>query len=183
MDEIGKDKASPDHFFKASHMLKKKYPEVFRQACFLIGTPCDTPKSLAHLGQYTRDSFVDFPAIHPVMPYPGTPAYTKFKDLIEEWDYSKWDMFEPIIKPHLMTRDEVAQHGKQINLDFIMKNPHRYLAGMLSPHPIRRRLYWWFLFSISRVVGKDLFLALTGKKQFEGFAGINRLWKPSWYDD
>jgi len=182
MAEIGKDKMSADHFYKCSHMLEKKYPEVFRQACFLVGIPSETPSSLEHLSNYVRESHVDFPAIHPVMPYPGTPAFDKFKDLIEEWDFSKWDMFYPIIKPHAMTRDEVAQLATQINLDFISKAPHRYMAGLMSPHPIRRRLYWWFLFSIGRVIGRDLFLSLQGKKQFEGFAGVNRLWKPEWYD-
>ncbi|MBM4353459.1 MAG: radical SAM protein [Deltaproteobacteria bacterium] len=183
MKEIGKDKATADHFFQASHLLEKKYPEVFRQACFLVGLPSETSESIAHLSQYVRDSHVDFPAIHPIMPYPGTPAFDRFKDRIREWDFSKWDMFFPIVEPYRMTRDQVSEYAKQINLDFINKNPQRYIAGMFSPHPIRRRLYWWFLISIGRVVGRDLVLSLLGKKQFEGFSGINRLWKPSWYDD
>jgi len=182
MDEIGKDKMTADHFMQASHLLERKYPEVFRQACFLVGIPSETPASLAHLTDYIMKSHVDFPAIHPIMPYPGTPAFTKFKGLIEEWDFAKWDMFEPVIKPRNMTRDEVAEHARQINLDFIMRAPHRYIRGMFSRHKMRRRLSWWFLFSISRLVGRDLFLALLGRKKFEGFAGVNRLWKPSWYD-
>ena len=182
MDELGKDGMHPDAFRDASHLLAKKYPEVFRQACFLVGLPSDTPESLDHLFNYIMNSKVDFPAIHPIMPYPGTPAFDKFKDLIEEWDYSKWDMFTPVVKPHNMTRAEVAEHATNISTNFIMKAPHRYIRGMMSPHKIRRRLYWWFLISISRVVGRDLVLSLTGKKTFEGFGGVNRLWKPTWYD-
>jgi len=180
--EVGKDKISADHFLQASHLLERKYPEVFRQACFLVGLPSETPKSLASLSQYVRDTHVDFPAIHPIMPYPGTPAYTKLKPYVEEWDFSKWDMFVPVIKPKTMTRAEVTEHAKNINLDFIQKQPLRYIKGLFSRHKIRRRLYWWFLFAIGRVVGRDLVLALLGKKKFEGFGAVNRLWKPSWYD-
>ena len=180
--ELGKDGATPDHFLRISHILEKEYPEVFRQACFLVGLPSDTPESLGKLSEYVRATHVDFPAIHPLMPYPGTPGFEKFHDLVEEWDFSKWDMFYPVIKPHNMTREEVTHYAEKINLDFIAKNPQRYIAGMFSRHPIRRRLYWWFLFSIGRVVGNDALQAVMGKKKFEGFGGVNRLWKPSWYD-
>lgn len=182
LNEIGKDKVTADHFFQVSHLLERKYPEVFRQACFLVGLPSETPQTIAHLSQYVRDSHVDFPAIHPIMPYPGTPAFTKFKDLIEEWDFSKWDMFVPVIKPHNMTRAEVTRLATNINTDFIGKQPLRYLKGMFGRHKIRRRLYWWFMFAIFRVIFRDLLLSIVGKKKFEGFGAVNRLWKPSWYD-
>jgi len=182
MAEVGKDKIAADHFLQASHLLERKYPQVFRQACFLVGVPSETPGSLAALSQYVRDTHVDFPAIHPIMPYPGTPAFEKFKPYVEEWDFSKWDMFVPVIKPKEMTRDQVSELAKNINLDFIQKQPLRYIKGLFSRHKIRRRLYWWFLFAIGRVVGRDLLLAILGKKKFEGFGAVNRLWKPSWYD-
>lgn len=182
LDELGKDKVTGDHFMEASHLLKRKYPEVFRQACFLVGLPSDTPQKLQNLETYINKTAVDFPAIHPVMPYPGTPAFENFKPYIEEWDFSKWDMFVPVIKPRDMTRDEVSEIAKNINVNFVGKNPWRYIKGLFSPHKIRRRLYWWFLFAMGRVVMRDVFLALAGKKKFEGFGAVNRLWKPKWYD-
>jgi anaerobic magnesium-protoporphyrin IX monomethyl ester cyclase len=183
MDEIGKDRIKPDAFRDCCRMLEKKYPEVFRQACFLIGVPSETKESLKRLEDYIIDSHVDFPAIHPVMPYPGTPMWDKLQDLIEERDFSKWDMFTPVVKPYALTRDEVAEGGKDINLHFMQRQPHRYLAGMFSPHSIRRKLFWWFMFSLGRVMARDAYLSLKGEKHFEGFSGVNRLWKPSWYDD
>ena len=180
--EIGKDKFGPDHFKECCRMLERKYPEVFRQACFLIGLPSDTPQKLADLQNYIDETGVDFPAIHPVMPYPGTPAYTNFKDYVEEWDFSKWDMFVPVLMPRNMTREEVTAYGTKISSEFVQRNPWRYIKGMFSRHRIRRRLYWWFLFAIGRVLIRDVFLAIIGKKKFEGFGAVSRLWKPKWYD-
>ncbi len=180
--EIGKDKVGPDHFKECCRMLEDKHPEVFRQACFLVGLPSDSPEKLTSLQNYIDDTHVDFPAIHPLMPYPGTPAYTNFKEYVEEWDFSKWDMFVPVIKPKNMTREEVSAFGTKISSEFVKRNPWRYIKGMFSRHKIRRRLYWWFLFAIFRVLARDAFLALIGKKKFEGFGAVSRLWKPKWYD-
>jgi len=40
----------------------------------------------------------------------------------------------------------------------------------------------WFLFAIGRVLFRDLFLSIPGRKKFEGFGVVNYLWKPRWYD-
>jgi len=35
---------------------------------------------------------------------------------------------------------------------------------------------------VLRVVMRDLWAAIRGKKQFEGFGAVEKLWKPKWYN-
>jgi len=181
---IGKTALRGDELMEASHLLERKYPSVFRQATFVTGIRSETRASMERLGRYARDSHLDFAAFHPIQPYPGTPLWEQAnrEGWIEDRDFSHYDMFHPIMPSEDLSREEIAHLTRKLYLDFIGKRPTAYLRGMLSRVPIRRRLHRWFLFSISRVILKDLYLSVKGEKQFEGFAATNKLWKPRWYD-
>jgi len=182
LDTVGKYGTTPDDFVQCCHLLERKYPEVFRQACFLVGLADDTPQALDDLFEYILETHVDFAAIHAFMPYPGTPSFEKCKHLIEEWDYSKWDMFYPVMRTEHMSREAIAAHTKKLNLEFVRRQPLRYLKGMFSRHLLRRRLHWWFAYSFGRVIMRDLIKSALRRKAFEGYAGVQSLWKPEWYD-
>ena len=184
MKLIGKN-LKGDELFHASHILKNKYPKVFRQATFVTGIRTETAESMENLGKYTRDSELDFAAFHPIMPYPGTPLWQKANEegWIEERDFSKYDMFNPVMPSEYLSRAEIAHFTQKLYLDFIKKRPLKYIAGLFSIHAIRRKLQWWFLRAITRVILRDLINSLSGKKKFEGFAAVNKLWKPGWYED
>ncbi len=185
LDFIGKTGLTSDALMDACHLLERKYPTVFRQSTFITGIRTETPETMYHLGKYSRDCHLDFAAYHPVMPYPGTPLFTeaKQKGWIEEWDFSKYDMFYPIMSSETMTREQIATINEKLYLSFVQRQPLRYLRGMLSPIRIRRRLHWWFMTSMIRVVLLDLWRAIRGKKSFDGFAATSKLWKPTWYDN
>jgi anaerobic magnesium-protoporphyrin IX monomethyl ester cyclase len=118
------------------------------------------------------------------MPYPGTPFWEEAgsKGWIEDYDFSKYDMFHPVMSSETLSREEIAGLTQKAYKDFVYKQPIRYIRGLFSREAIRRRLHWWFLFSITRVLLRDLFLGLLGRKKMEGFAAVNKLWKPAWYD-
>lgn len=181
---IGKNDIRKDATLEACHLLERKYPSVFRQATWVTGIPEETPDSLDSLGKYVRKTHLDFAAFHPLMPFPGTELWHQYKDspLLEEKDFSKYDMFYPVLRSHNMTREEIAYGTEKSTLDFVSKQPLRYLKGMFSPVKIRRRLHWWFAFSIGRVIMLDMWHSLLRKKAFAGFAAVSKLWKPSWYD-
>jgi anaerobic magnesium-protoporphyrin IX monomethyl ester cyclase len=185
LNEVGKNTLKADALIKASHLLKRKYPQVFRQTTFLTGIRSETPAALEALGRYSRSAKLDFAAYHPITPFPGTALYYEAveNDWIEEKDFAKFDMFFPVMSSETMSREEISHHTQNLYQHFVIKQPLAYLAGMFSPHKIRRRLKWWFLFSIGRVIFNDLILSLRGKKQFEGFGAVSKLWKPTWYDD
>jgi anaerobic magnesium-protoporphyrin IX monomethyl ester cyclase len=183
--EVGKNDMPPTALAEACGILKSKYPQVFRQATFTTGIRSETPESMDRLGRFSRSCSLDFAAFHPLQPYPGTPLWDQASEggWIEEDDFSNFDMFCPVMKPESMDRAQVATLTSKITQEFVTKQPLRYAASLMSPHGIRRRLHWWFLSSIGRVMFHDASQAALGRKRFEGFSGLNRLWKPRWYGD
>lgn len=165
-------------------LLARKYPQVFRQGTILTGLRRDTAESIRSLLHYAHEINVDFPAFHPLMPFPGTRLWeeAKEKGWIEEWDYENYDMFYPVMPTVALTRQEISHHTQWCYQNFVARKPFRYLARLFSRHPIRRRLHWWFLFAIGRTLLVDLWKAIKGEKRFEGFAATNKMWKPGWYD-
>ncbi len=181
---IGKNKLSADALVQASNMMAKKYPKVVRYSTFITGIRSETPESMLRLSDYSIKANLDFAPYHPVTPFPGTPLFeeAKSKGWLEEFDYSKYDMFRPVMPSEAMTREEISAMTLKIQTRFIMKQPFRYIAGMFSPHWLRRHLRWYLTFSVLRVVMRDLWAAIRGKKQFEGFGAVEKLWKPKWYN-
>ena len=169
---------------EAFGIMKRKYPEVFRQGTFITGIRSDTAESIRNLLTYAHEIDVDFAAFHPMTPFPGTPLYDEAvrNGWIEETDFAKYDMFCPIMPTETLSRDEVAHWTTWCQQNFVAKRPMRYFSRMMSPHKMRRRLHWWFFFSIGRVMGNQMLNHVQGEQVFEGFAGVNKLWKPRWYD-
>jgi anaerobic magnesium-protoporphyrin IX monomethyl ester cyclase len=169
---------------EAFGLMRRKYPEVFRQGTFITGIREDTAESIRNLLNYAHEIDVDFAAFHPITPFPGTPLYDEAirNNWIEETDFANYDMFCPVMPTEHLSREEVAHWTTWCQQNFVAKRPLRYLKRMLSPHPIRRRLHWWFFLSIGRVLGNQMRMHMQGEQVFEGFAGVNKLWKPQWYD-
>ncbi|MFC1890053.1 B12-binding domain-containing radical SAM protein [Thermodesulfobacteriota bacterium] len=181
---VGKTDMRADSLKEACLLLERKYPSLFRQATFITGIRSETEESMTRIGQYSRECHLDFAAYHPIMPYPGTSLWEKAKEngWIEEWDFSKYDMFYPIMPCERMSRKEVAKETQKLYMHFVMRQPLRYLGGMFSRIRIRRRLHRWFIFSMVRVIALDLWRSLMGRKSFDGFAATSKLWKPKWYN-
>ena len=184
LESIGKNGIGSQALLEACRLLKSKYPSVFRQATFITGIRTETPETVKSLGDYSRKCHLDFAAYHPIMPYPGTPLWEECRSegIIEEHDFSKYDMFYPIVPSKSLNREEIARWNEKLYMDFVRRQPLRYLRGMFSPIPIRRRLHWWFLFSMIRVLFMDLGRSIIGKKSFDGFAATSKLWEPKWYN-
>ena len=180
--ELGKRNTRVDAFREVCILFERKYPQVFRQCTFIAGMHDDTPEKLERLHQYTLTVPFDFGAIHPFMPYPGTPSFEKYDHLIEERDYTKWDMMYPVMRTETMTREEVATWCNRIQQDFVLQRKMRFARGLLSPFQMRRRLHWWFLYNFSRLVIRDAAASVMDKKKFKGFSGVQDSLKPSWYE-
>jgi len=181
---LGKHHYSDDVTVQSFQILKKKYPEVFRQGTIITGIRSDTAQSIQSLLDMAHRADFDFAAFHPLTPFPGTPMYEQAKTngWLEETDFSKYDMFYPIMSTEHLSRDEVAHWTTWCQKNFVAKRPVRYFSRMFSPHPMRRRLHRWFFFSLNRVLARDAWDAMQGEHHFRGFAGVNTLWKPKWYE-
>ena len=185
LDSVNKGIENYEVTEQAFRLLSEKYPEVFRQATYITGLPDDTVESIKKLLKHAHACNLDFAAFHPVSPFPGTPLHEQGikKGLIEVDDFSKHDMFYPVMRTYNISRDEVAEATQWCYKNFVAKKPLRYISRMFSPYPIRRSLHRWFAFAIARVIFKDFKDSLTKGTSFKGFSGIYSLWKPEWYDN
>jgi len=184
LEWLNKHRYSEDSAVHAFHLLRDHYPEVFRQGTFITGIRTDTEESIRELLAHAHACDLDFAAFHPCTPFPGTPLYdeAKAQGWLEVHDYSQYDMFYPIMQTETLSREEVAKWTTWCQQNFVMKKPLRYASRMFSMHPVRRRLHWWFFIAINRVMMMQAWNAITGKESFQGFAGVNKLWQPSWYE-
>ncbi len=85
-----------------------KANDIMIEASFMIGFPNETWDSIK---QTTSEAIRLNPdiAVFPVItPMPFTPLFEEMKDRIRVWDYSKYNLVDPIIEPYEMTMEEVS---------------------------------------------------------------------------
>lgn len=182
---LNKHRYTEQKTIQAFHLLRDKYPEVFRQGTFITGLRTDTAADIRDLLRLAHEADLDFAAFHPITPFPGTPLYdeVKAKGWLEETDFDKFDMFYPVMPTEHLSREEVAQLTAANYRDFVGTKPLRYMRRMFSRQKNRRDLHRWFAYAVSRTMAMQVLHFLQGKRKFEGFAGVNQLWKPRWYDE
>ena len=82
-------------------------------AGFMIGFPEDTEKSIYDVLNYARKVNPTFANFNIVTPYPGTPFYDEVKDQIADHDFSRYSVYEPVMKYENLTADDVSRlHGQ-----------------------------------------------------------------------
>lgn len=169
----------------AFHLLRDKYPQVFRQGTFITGLRADDRESIRDLLTLAHEADLDFAAFHPYTPFPGTPVFDEAvrEGWLEEKDYANFDMFNPVMPTVHLTRRQVAAITADNYRDFVGFKPWRYAGRLFDDHKNRRDLHRWFLWAVTRTMGMNAWLAARGELRFEGFAGVNRLWRPAWYDE
>lgn len=185
LNQLNKRSQNHSSVKEALQIFKKYYPEVFRQCTFIVGLPEDTEEKIKAQLKYAHDIDVDFAAFHTLTPFPGTPffKYALESGLVMEKDFSNYDMYFPVMKTKYLSQAEVAKHMEWCQMNFILKKPFRYFFRLFSIHSIRRNLHWWFVFSSTRVLVLQIINHIRGIQKFEGFSGVNKLWKPIWYDN
>lgn len=80
---------------------------MISETSFVLGFPWETKatiKKTLELAQHYNPDFAHFLAI---TPWPYADMYEDMKNHIEVWDYSKYNLVEPIIRPHTMTLEEI----------------------------------------------------------------------------
>ena len=81
-------------------------------AGFMVGFPHDTRESILDVLNYARKVNPTFANFNIVTPYPGTGFYEEVKDQIADYDYSKYSVYEPVMKYENLSLDEVKElHG------------------------------------------------------------------------
>ncbi len=79
------------------------------ESSLIIGTPNETSESIKETLQIAYEYNADFMHFLLLAPWPYADMYESLKPYIEVWDYSKYNLVEPIIKPKAMTRDQLMR--------------------------------------------------------------------------
>ncbi len=141
---------------QAIAILRERYPQVFIQATFIVGTRDESRESLARQLALAKRLRVDFPAFHPITPVPGTPL---FDEAIQEgWvtvdDFERFDWMNPLMDSRYLTRQEIAE--AMADMDRVFVNPRWLLKGFFSRTPYRRDMYRWFAIVSARMALDNL---------------------------
>ena len=94
---------------------------IISETSFVLGMPDETPDSIEKarkLAQYYNPDLAFFLAI---APWPYSDIYPELAPFIEEFDYSKYNLIEPIVKPNNMTREELNKHLLRAFREFYME--------------------------------------------------------------
>ncbi len=100
---------------KTSFAESKEALRIIREAgmivesSLILGVPDETPESIIEIRELAREYNADFMHFLLLAPWPYADLYEELKPYIEVTDYSKYNLVEPIIKPKLMTRDELMK--------------------------------------------------------------------------
>lgn len=178
LKNMGKGFYSSDNTLECFHLLRDKYPGVFRQGTFIVGVRNETKESMIAQADFARKLSLDYPGFHPITPVPGTAFWREARDnnWIEVKDYAEYDWMTPIISPETMTRREVEDMLIVLNKRFVSIG--WFLSGITSKERYKRMMYIWWLIVTIRIVF-DSILRLTPIKT-RTYSGLV---KPGWYDD
>ena len=163
---------------EALRIFKERYPDVFLQATFIVGTRDETPESLQRQVDLAKKINVDFPAFHPITPVPGTPIYDEAiaEGWITEDDFDDFDWLSPVLDSKYMGRDEIAEALYQMNKQFV--NTPWMLRGLLSRVPYKRDMYIWFT-KVSAAMAIDAIKQRINPLNVEHY---QQLVTPDWYE-
>jgi anaerobic magnesium-protoporphyrin IX monomethyl ester cyclase len=85
-----------------------KAHDIMIEASFMIGFPSETWDSIKHTIAEAVRLNPDIAVFPVITPMPFTPLFKEMHDRIRVWDYSKYNLVDPIIEPLNMTLEEVS---------------------------------------------------------------------------
>lgn len=113
-----------------------KAHDIMIEASFMIGFPNETQDSIRETIAEAIRLNPDIAVFPVITPMPFTPLWTEMHDRIRVWDYSKYNLVEPIIEPHDMTLEEVSIALGRCYMTFYAAKMKEILA---LPEGFRRR--------------------------------------------
>ncbi len=159
-------------------LLKSKYPQVFRQATFIVGVRHETPQTLKTQLEFARRIDADYPAFHPATPFPGTAFWeeAKRKNWLEIEDFEYFDLSTPVMRSETMTREEIDLAMIELAKEYVTLP--WLIKGLTSRHSYRRNMYIWWTMVTARVFADSVRQRLDPFKRDRYMSLVT----PKWYN-
>jgi anaerobic magnesium-protoporphyrin IX monomethyl ester cyclase len=124
---------------------------MISETSFVLGFPEETQESIDETLRLAREFNPDFAHFLAITPWPYAELYKEVKDLIEVWDYSMYNLIEPIIKPRQMTL-------RQIDLAIIDCYRRFYMPKLMSVATTEDRFVRDYLMRSMKLIMNSSFL-------------------------
>jgi len=96
-------------------------------AGFMIGFPDDTAQSIQGVLRYAKRLNPTFANFNIVTPYPGTEFFSEVRKEIADFDFSRYDVYTPVMKYRYLTADDVRRLHVKCFTSYYFRS--RYLAA------------------------------------------------------
>ena len=83
--------------------------DIISETSFVLGMPDETKTSIRKTVELAKHYNPDLAFFLTIAPWPYADIYDELKPYIETYDYRKYNLVEPVIKPKQMTRDELSK--------------------------------------------------------------------------
>ena len=115
--------------------------DIISETSFVLGMPEETPESIRNTVKLAKHYNPDLAFFVTIAPWPYAKIYPELKPYIETFDYSEYNLVEPVVKPVAMSREEVRRElyrafksfymGKIIQLPTMTEFKRRYMIEAL----------------------------------------------------
>jgi len=93
---------------------------IITETSLILGFPEDTPESIQRTLTLAKEFNPDFAHFLAIAPWPYSDIYRELEPFIEVWDYKKYNLIDPIVKPRRMTLEDVDRAIVECYRDFYM---------------------------------------------------------------
>jgi anaerobic magnesium-protoporphyrin IX monomethyl ester cyclase len=125
--------------------------DIVSETSFVLGMPDDTQEKIRKTVELAIFYNPDLAFFLAIAPWPYSEIYPLLKPYVEVFDYSKYNLVEPVVKPKEMTLDEVRKELGLASKEFYM-NKLRNLDKMTSRKSE-------FIMKVTRIIATNSYLA------------------------
>jgi hypothetical protein len=129
--------------------------DIISETSFVLGMPDDTVEGMRKTVELAKFYNPDLAFFLAIAPWPYSEIYPSLREHVAIFDYSKYNLVEPVIKPKGMTLEEVTKELGMAARDFYMHKMNTLDA--MSP---RKRE---FMIKVVHIIATSSYLAKTMK--------------------
>jgi len=129
--------------------------DIISETSFVLGMPDDTVEGMRKTVELAKFYNPDLAFFLAIAPWPYSEIYPSLKEHVAIFDYSRYNLVEPVIKPKNMTLEEVTRELGMAARDFYMHKMNTLDA--MSP---RKRE---FMIKVVHIIATSSYLAKTMK--------------------
>lgn len=125
--------------------------DIVSETSFVLGMPDDTREKIRNTVELAKYYNPDLAFFLAIAPWPYSEIYPTLKPYIEVYDYSKYNLVEPVVKPQNMTIDEVRGELGLASRNFYMDK----LKNLDRMTPKKRE----FMITVIKLIATNSYLA------------------------